>query len=152
MTMVNYFVENLWQFWAIVAVVCLIVELSTGGFFVLCFALGAVVTAIVSIFDLSFYGQLFVFAVCSLLAVFLVRPFALKYFRNHKSPDRVSNADALMDRVGVVSTAIEANGFGRVAIDGDDWKAVSDDGGAVAQGARVKVVGRDSIILTVHAL
>ena len=36
--MLDYFSANLWQLWAILAVVCLIVELMTGGFFIICFA------------------------------------------------------------------------------------------------------------------
>jgi membrane protein implicated in regulation of membrane protease activity len=69
----------------------------------------------------------------------------------HKNADeRVSNADALMGRIGRVSETIEAEGYGRVAIDGDDWKAVSANGGRIEKGANVKVVGRDSIIITVE--
>lgn len=36
-----------------------------------------------------------------------------------------------------------------MAIDGDDWKAESADGQAIAAGERVKVVGRESIIIKV---
>ena len=48
------------------------------------------------------------------------------------------------------SETIEAEGYGRVAIDGDDWKAVSANGGRIEKGDNVKVVGRDSIIITVE--
>ena len=40
-------------------------------------------------------------------------------------------------------------GTGRVAIDGDDWKAESDDDQLIEKGTRVVVVSRESIILTV---
>jgi len=64
--------------------------------------------------------------------------------------ERPSNADALMGREGIVSEKIEERGYGRVKIDGDDWKSVSADGEAIREGARVRVVGRESIILTVE--
>ena len=49
-----------------------------------------------------------------------------------------------------MSEAIAKGGSGRVAIDGDDWKAVSADGMAIGKGEKVKVVGRESIIITVE--
>lgn len=146
--MIAYFASNLWQLWSLVAIACLIIELTNGDFFIMCFAIGAIVTAVVSVCGVGFYGQLAVFAVCSILCIFFVRPFALKYIHGNKS-ERLSNADALIERVGTVSQTIEEGGYGRVAIDGDDWKAVSADGTSIEQGAKVRVVGRESIILTV---
>lgn len=147
--MEEYFVSNLWLFWAVVAVVALIIELSTGGFFVICFAFGAVVSSVFAALGVNFYWQIFIFAFCSALAIFLVRPFILKYAHNHKTADRVSNADAIIGRIGYVSEQIPVNGYGRVAIDGDDWKAVSQDGTSFDKGEKVEVVGRESIIITV---
>ena len=58
----------------------------------------------------------------------------------------------MIGQQGRVSAAIEAGGYGRVAIDGDDWKALSADGGAIAKDVPVRVVKMDSIILTVEPL
>jgi membrane protein implicated in regulation of membrane protease activity len=147
--MIDYFASHLWQLWALVSFICLILELTNGDFFIMCFAIGGVCAAIASALGVEFYGGLLVFAICSVLSLWLVRPTALKYL--HKNADeRVSNADALMGRIGRVSETIEAEGYGRVAIDGDDWKAVSANGGRIEKGANVKVVGRDSIIITVE--
>ena len=145
--MIEYISQNLWQFWAVVAVICLILELTSGDFFIMCFAIGGAAAAIVSPFS-NFYVQLAVFAVVSLVSIFTVRPVALKWF--HKNdPDRVSHADALLGREGFVKESIEAGGFGRVAIDGDVWKAKTPDGSAVEVGGKVKVVNRESTIITV---
>ena len=95
--MIDYFAANLWQLWTLVVVVCLILELTSGDFFILCFSIGALATAVVSAIGVGFYGQLAV-----------------------------------------------------LAIDGDDWKAVSADGSYVPSGQNVKVVGRESIIITVE--
>lgn len=147
--MIEYFSQNLWQVWAIIAVVCLILELFSGDFFILCFSIGAAVSLISALCGASLTAQIILFAVASVLSVLFVRPVALKYFHRN-DPDRVSNADALMGREGRVSQTIEARGHGRVAIDGDDWKAVSADGDTISKGTTVRVVGRDSIILTVE--
>lgn len=149
--MIDYFAANLWQLWALVAIVCLILELTNGDFFIMCFSIGAVCAAISSALGLGFYGGLMVFAACSVLSIFFVRPFALKYLHRNDG-GRLSNADALIGRVGRVSEAIEAGGYGRVAIDGDDWKATSVGGMAIQTGCKVRVVGRDSIIITVESV
>ncbi len=146
--MIDYFSENLWQMWALVSIVCLILELTNGDFFVMCFAIGGACSAVLSAFGISFYAGLAVFAAASILCLFFVRPTMLK--RIHKNEDRrLSNADALINRMGTVSERIEADGYGRVAIDGDDWKARSADGSRIEKGDKVKVVGRESIIITV---
>lgn len=146
--MIDYITSNLWQLWAIVSIGCLIVELGTGGFFIVCFAIGAAGAAVASLFG-GVTVQLFTFVVLSAVSIFGVRPFALRYLHENKKA-RPSNADVLLGRTGTVSQQIEAGGYGRVAIDGDDWKAEAVDGKTIAQGTRVTVVGRESIILQVE--
>lgn len=147
--MIDYFAANLWQLWVLVTVVCLILELTSGDLFILCFSIGALVTAVLSAFGLGFYGQLAVFVVASVLSLLFVRPSLVRRLHGRKK-ERLSNADALIGRIGRVSEAIEQSGYGRVAIDGDDWKAVSSDGTYVPMGQNVRVVGRESIIITVE--
>ena len=66
--------------------------------------------------------------------------------------ERLSNAEAMIGQTGRVSEPIEAGGYGRVAIDGDDWKAKSVDGSAIAKDTRVRVVKMESIIITVEPI
>jgi len=127
----------------------LVMELFSGGFFIVCFSLGALVSMIAVLFGISFYGQLAIFAVFSVLSLLVIRPVAVKYFYR-KSEQKVSNADAIIGRVGEVSETIELNGFGRVKLDGDDWKAQSQDAMRIEKGTRVRILSRDSIIVTVE--
>lgn len=149
--MIDYFCAHLWQLWSLLAIACLILELTNGDFFIMCFAIGAALTAVISLTGVGFYGQLAAFAVLSVLCIFFVRPFALKYIHGNRH-ERLSNADALIGQTGRVSQPIIQGGYGRVAIDGDDWKAVSADGEAIAQDTKVRVVGRESIIITVEKI
>lgn len=136
--------------WAAVAVVCLIIELFTVSFYVICFSVGAVFALLAS-FLFGWYAQLGVFAVFSALSIFMVRPFALRYLHGSDRECK-TNADALEGKSGVVSQTIEAGGYGRVTIGGDDWKAEAESGESIAAGTRVKVVGRESIIIKVTKL
>ena len=149
--MIDYFTSNLWLIWIIISIICLILELSSGDFFLLCFAIGAAASAIIAGCGASLTLQIIIFAIVSALSLLLVRPALVK--KLHKPHrERLSNAEAMAGKTGRVSEAIEAGGFGRVAVDGDDWKAISADGSAIAAGTRVRIVKMDSIIATVRPI
>ena len=39
----DYISQNLWLFWTVIMFICLILELSSGDFYVTCFAIGALI-------------------------------------------------------------------------------------------------------------
>ncbi len=147
--MIDYLLTNMWQVWGIIAMACLILELTSGDFFIICFSIGGVIAVIAAALGLNIYWQLFLFALFSLLSIFFVRPIALRWL--HKNdPNRASNADALLGRTGRVTEAIPADGNGYVQIDGDLWKAVSKTD--IPAGTTGRIVGRESTIVTVETL
>jgi membrane protein implicated in regulation of membrane protease activity len=147
--MIEYFLSNMWQIWAVIAVVCLILELSSGDFFIICFSIGAVFAIISAVLGLSIYWQILIFAIFSLLSVVFVRPVALRWLHKNE-PNKPTNADALIGRTGRVTEAIAKGSNGYVQIDGDLWKAVSQTD--IHVGTTVRVVGRESTIITVETL
>jgi membrane protein implicated in regulation of membrane protease activity len=146
--MIEYIQNNLWLFWLIIAIVSLILELSSGTFFIMCFAIGSIITIFCTLLGIPFWSQVLLFAIFSTLSIYWVRPLAIKYLHSSKK-ERLSNADALISREGIVSETIEQNGYGRVKVDGDDWKAKSIDGNEIAKGTTVEIVNIESIIITV---
>ena len=148
--MLDYISQNLWLFWTIITIVCLIMELSSGDFYVTCFAIGALVSIVTAVIGMPFWMQVFVWAVCSVLSIWLIRPHLVQAI-HRGADDRKSNADALIGQIGEVTQTIVAGGYGRVKLDGDDWKAEApgcrED---IAEGARVRVKGHQSIILQVE--
>lgn len=149
--MIEYFMANQWQAWALLCIICLILELTSDDFFIMCFSLGAVAAAIVAAVGANLTTQIIAWVVASTLCLVFVRPFALKCLHKHEQC-RPSNADALMGREGTVSQTIKAGDYGRVAIDGDDWKARSTSACDIPVGAKVRVTGRESIIITVETV
>ena len=149
--MIEYLSQNLWQMWVVIAVICLIMELMAGDFFIICFSIGAAFAALTAFCGGGFYLQMTMFAVFTLVSLFWVRPFARRYLRKGED-SRVSNADALMNRQGRVVEAVRADGFGRVQIDGDIWKAVTNEPQDIPEGSAVRVVGRESTIITVESI
>src|SRR5574344_1582473 len=120
--MIDYLAQHLWQIWAVFAVAFLILELTAGDFFIICFSVGAAAAAITAAVGGNVYWQIALFCVSTLACLFWVRPVARRYL-NKEGNVRVSNIDALLNREGKVVEMIEAGGYGRVQIDGDIWKA-----------------------------
>ena len=142
----NIFIME-YYYWLIAAIVLVILEIMTAGFGVICFAIGAAFSALVSGLGGSLTWQVIVFVVVSLLAFIFLRPVVLR-FLDKKSKDVKTNAEAIIGRKGVVSERIDGEQHtGRVAIDGDDWKAVSEDGAVIEKGTNVEIVKLDSIIV-----
>lgn len=149
--MIDYLKENLWLLWTLVSVLALILEVSSGTFYLICFAIGAACVVVASLLGLPLWVQVLVFAASSTVSVYGVRPFVYKYL-HREDAGRASNADALIGREGVVVEPITPQGRVGVRIDGDEWKAVIAGSEPLDKGARVRVVARESIIVTVEKL
>lgn len=149
--MYEYFSSHLWLFWTLAGVLFLIIEVGLGSFFLLCLAIGAFFSLFVSLLGVPFWLQILLFAACSVLSIFFVRPFALRYLHRH-TDERKSNVDALIGRTGTVIEPIAAHGSGYVKVDGDEWRAVSSDGTPVENGATVRILHMDSLVATVQKI
>ena len=143
---------EIYQYWLVAAIALIIFEICSATFGAICFAIGAGFSALVAGLGGNFTWQIVVFAAVSLLTFIFLRPVAIRWL-DSKSKEVKTNADALIGRKGIVSERIDAaQHMGRVAIDGDDWKAVSADGTVIEKGTSVEIIKIDSIILTVKTL
>lgn len=138
--------------WLIAGILLLLIEIFTPGFFAASLGIGAFSAAAVAYFNGSMEWQLLTFSVVSVLSIFLLRPIIKKHL--YDTDDVKTNADALIGRVGTVIKEIEpATNQGRCAIDGDEWQfMLADENQRVKAGKKVRVIKRDSIILTVEPL
>ncbi|MCI6672279.1 MAG: NfeD family protein [Prevotella sp.] len=149
--MIEYFAQNLWMAWVLISLLCLVIELTNGDFFIMCFAIGSAVATLVSCFTDNLTIQIIAFALATVLSIFFIRPVALKYF--HKGGEqRSSNAEALIGRIGKVTEKIEVGGHGCVKIDGDYWKAKTLGKQDIEIGMSVRIVKLESIIVTVEII
>ena len=144
---------TVWQIWLLIAAVFVVIEIFTSGFAVACFSVGCVFGAILAACDLSLTWQIVAFAIGTFLAFVLIRPVVMKYLDKKTNDSHVkTNMDNIIGKTAVVTERIEENGYGRVKIDGDDWKAMTDNGMAAEVGEKVQIVSYESIILTVKKL
>ena len=140
---------ELYHYWLIISALLVIVEIVTTGFGIVCFALGTLAGAAVSYFGYSFNWQMMAFAAGSLVAFVFIRPLALKYLTK-KQQYVPMNAEAVVGMKAVVTEEINpAQHTGRVAVNGDDWKAIIETDEVIPVGTNVTVIKQDSLVLTV---
>lgn len=144
---------EVYQIWLLVAAVFVVIEIFTSGFAVACFSVGCVFGAILAACDLSLTWQFVAFAVGTFLSFVLIRPIVMKYLDKKTNNDNVkTNMDNVIGKIAVVTERIEEGGYGRVKIDGDDWKALTDNGMSAEVGEKVRIISYESIVLTVKKL
>ncbi len=144
---------EIYQIWLLIAAVFVVIEIFTSGFAVACFSVGCAFGAILAACDLSLTWQVVAFAVGTFLAFVFIRPIVMKYLDKNTNDTGVkTNMDNIIGKTAVVTEKIDENGYGRVKIDGDDWKAKTNDGSEAEVGTKVEIESFESIILTVKKL
>lgn len=144
---------TIWQIWLLIAAVFVIIEICTSGFAVACFSVGCVCSAVLAACDVSLTWQIVAFAIGTFLAFIFIRPFVMKIIDKKTNDSNVkTNMDNIIGKMAVVTERIEEGGYGRVKLDGDDWKAATDNGTAAEVGEKVQIISYESIILTVKKL
>lgn len=123
--------------WGIVFIIALSMELSTASFVSIWFALGALVSLVLAIFNVKWFIQVPVFVVISVVALVISRPIYTKYLKN-KAGDNPTNADAIVGQVYQLRTPIMNNQKGTVQVRDVIWDVVSDQ--PIDAGQKVKVV------------
>jgi len=143
---------SLWHIWVIIAVILFIVEIFFPTFFAACISLGCIAAGFSSYFGYGTKIQLICFSIATLIGFFGIRPFMLKYA--HRKSDNVkTNVDALVGKIGKVIVAIDnSKNEGRVIVDGDDWRAETENDILINEGEKIEVLRINSTILIVKPL
>jgi membrane protein implicated in regulation of membrane protease activity len=113
---------------------------SAGAFFMLPFAVGAAVAALLAFLAVPLGFQLLAFGVVSIALLAGLRPLAEKLARDH--PAEGIGAKRLIGQQGTILGEVPAglHELGLVRIHREEWRAESVDGTAIAQGTEVRVV------------
>lgn len=136
-------------FWVILAAVLVVGEIFTAGFFLLPFAVGAMVAALFAGIGLTVAWQWAGFVAVSVITLLLLKRFADRVTRD-AAPLNVA-ADRVIGRVGVVLDQVNPHGItGRVRLGTEEWRAESDSEESIAEGAAVEVLRIDGTHLVVR--
>jgi membrane protein implicated in regulation of membrane protease activity len=125
--------------WIIATAVFAIGELtSPGSFFMLPFAIGALVATVLAFLEVDVVIEWLVFVGVSLAVLVALRPLAHRL--NRSVDDTGIGARRLLGQAAVVLRDIPAGGdVGLVRVDREEWRAQSTDGSAIPTGTAVRV-------------
>lgn len=131
----------MWQVWLIISGVFFVLEMMTVGFLVFWFGIGALITAIVSIFTDNIIIQTSVFVISSTLLLFLTKPLVKKLSRTDKVQ---TNAYSVIGKTGIVTREINSKkGIGQVKVGNEIWTAKSDS--PILEGTEVIIKEIDGV-------
>jgi len=124
--------------WMILGFILLIAEMFTVTFFIMWFGVSALFTALLSwLWIDSFTLQLLIFAIVSFLLVLFTRKLANKM---SGEPSRKITQDEIIGKTGIVTeTILSDNSKGLVKMNGQVWRAVSENGTEIERGRKVIV-------------
>lgn len=122
--------------WVGAAVFLGFAEMVTAGFFMLPFAVGAVIAAVLAFLDVAPETQLVTFIATSLVSLVVLQRYVRR--EDERQPNVGSNR-FVGQRALVLQEVDRASGTGRVRMDTEEWRAVT-DGEPIAPGAEVRVV------------
>ncbi len=137
-----------WACWTLLALLFGILEVTLPAF---AFSFASIAAALAALVSLQFGVtlQAVSFAVTTLLALFLLRPYLLKKFR--PGVPMPSRADALIGAQGQVTEPLDiATLSGRVLVNGQDWAARSE--APLVRGQNIIVQHHDGIVLIVKEI
>lgn len=136
--------------WIAVAVLLGAIELGTGTFMFLLFALAAALAGLAGFCGLGLFGQALIF-LCGVIGSMAAAPALVKRAdRAFQSKERFG-VDALIDEIGLVTMAIDPiHGTGMIKVCGELWRAQANV--AVEAGQRVRVDAVSGTKLLVHPL
>jgi len=136
-----------WHWW-IAGIFLLGIEIFAPGFWFLWMAVAAGVVGAILFFlpDLSWQGQVLLFAVLSVVSLIGWRAYQRRYPTQSDEPNLNRRGAQYVGRVFTLDEAI-VNGTGKIRVDDTTWKVAGDDR---PLGAKVRVTGVAGTVLTVE--
>lgn len=141
---------EIWHYWFIAAFLFLLLEIFIPGFIVGSIGLGCLLAALGAFIHLPLWFNIILFIAGFFVGITMLKPMLKKF--EQKSAIKF-NAEGLIGKKGKVIEQINpTKNTGCVRIDGDDWKAVSQNDEIIEAGSAVEVTAIESIVLTVRTL
>lgn len=133
------------EVWLIFFIILVIIELITVNLVTIWFALGALITSLVSLYNTDTVILLAFFVITSLLLLILTKP-VVKKLKVKKVV--ATNLDQVIGKTGIVSVPIEKDKIGEVKVLGKTWSAYSDK--EISKDKKVKILSISGVKLKVE--
>jgi len=141
---------QIWWIWIFFAVVFIVAEIFTAGFFIFWFGVGAAIAGILALLGASNLWQWIAFIVSTSILTIISRKFADKF--SVKQPEGIG-ADRFIGEKGVVIEKIDNIGnTGRIRVNKEEWRAESASGKILNVNTKVKIVKIEGVHMIVERL
>lgn len=133
----------MWQIFAVVGLICLILEMTIPTMFFLNFAVAAFITAACSIYIYEVTALIIIFATVSLISLLFLRPLLVK--KTHKSQETGIVAKYIGKTAKVIDTITPEKGA--ISIYDERWEARADH--EIPTGKEVIIERNESLVMYV---
>lgn len=136
-----------WCFWLILILILSFIEISTTNLVSIWFIASALISLILSFFEIPFIIEFAVFVVLGVILMVTTKPILNKYI---KPKNIKTNYDRVIGMTGIVTEDILKNKIGEVKVDGKKWSSISEH--EILKGQEVIVDSIEGVKLKVHKL
>lgn len=129
-------------FWLIILAVCVVAEYHTNAFVAFFVAVGSLVSFVLALLGVPIWIQAVAWFAVSLVGILTIRPFAVRRFHFSRSSQAMAEpaAGPLTGKSGTVEVEVgDALNPGRVKLEGQSWRAVTEADAAFPAGTQVVV-------------
>jgi membrane protein implicated in regulation of membrane protease activity len=134
--------------WIVLGLILCAAEIFVPSFFIFWFGLGAFTAGVFSLF-FGFTVQIVIFITVSAVLLVFTRPIVLKLLLRHESPKKINIDDIIGKKALVIEPINPLEDTGKVKINGEIWRAATDDGSSVETGIYVKILSVEGTLLKV---
>lgn len=139
----------LWEIFAIVGLISVILEMIVPSMFFLNLALSGFLTAVLALFIDSWIYLTVIFVVLSIMSILFLRPILLKH-KESKEQETGMQGKYIGKIVKVIEPVTKYSGA--ITIYDERWEARVDGDETIEVGAEVKIVKNESLVLTVEKI
>lgn len=139
----------LWEIFAIVGLISLILEMIVPSMFFLNLALAGFLTAITATFLNNWIYLTVIFVVLSVISILFLRPILLRH-RGNKEQETGIQGKYIGKIVKVIEPVTKYSGA--ITIYDERWEARVEGDETIPAGCEVKIVKNDSLVLTVERI
>ena len=128
-----------WLFWLILAMLALIIEVSTALMVSVWFVLGGLAACVAALVGASLTVQWLVFSAVTLLTLLLTWKKRAEILLTSRKT--ATNADRILNHKGEVTETIDpVAGSGKVLVAGQVWSARTEQSNTIPEGAEVRIL------------
>ncbi|MBM7558309.1 NfeD family protein [Marinitoga litoralis] len=135
-----------WQFWLVLGIIFVVLEILTPSFFFLWFGISAFISSILGTFITNKFITSTIFIILSALLWLFSKKIAKKWLEPKNT--KLIHLDELVGKNGIALTDFDNENSGIVKVFSEEWKAYSEEE-KINKGDKIIVLKRESNILIV---